>query len=233
MQYLVYRQEGNLGPYSLDELRAQVAAGVVQPADLAWHDGLAQWEPVANFLSAAAPASPPFAAPAAVSAEAVRQKYLSHESNLRSLSLLYYLTGALELLSGLAIGGVAIAESKTEDVVTGVVLIAIGVFLVWLGMLYRKLSRSLLVPATIAAGIGLLGFPLGTALSAYILYLLYSREGKFVRSGEYREIVAATPQIAWKTSLLIKILLGLLALAFVSVVVISVLIALGQQVPQH
>jgi hypothetical protein len=56
MQYLVYRAEGNLGPFTLDELRAQVAAGTVQPADLAWHDGLAQWEPVSNFVTGAVPA---------------------------------------------------------------------------------------------------------------------------------------------------------------------------------
>ncbi len=107
----------------------------------------------------------------------------------------------------------------------------------WSAGRFRRLDRSALVPGTILAAFGLLGIPIGTIINAYILSLIYSEKGRFVFSGPYQDVVAATPQIVWKMALWMKIVIGVmigaLVLAFISVVAISVLIALGQSVPHH
>jgi hypothetical protein len=58
MQILVFRREGNLGPFTLEELRTQLAAGTVVPGDFAWHEGLTEWVLVSTLApSITAPAS--------------------------------------------------------------------------------------------------------------------------------------------------------------------------------
>jgi hypothetical protein len=245
MQYFVYRQEGNLGPYSLDELRAQVAAGAVQPADLAWHEGLAQWEPVLNFLSAAPgvavppPAVVPNAAGAA-SAEATRLAYLSHEQNVRSIGTYFYFSGGMLLVLAaflLLCGLIATLGGKGNSSVPLVIVtveclvfVVMGGFLLWTAGKFKRLDPRGVIPGTILAVLGLLSIPIGTIINAFILYLIYSEKGRFVFSEPYRSVVDATPQIVCKMPLWVKIVIGLVILAFVSVVAISVLIALGHTV---
>jgi len=64
---------------------------------------------------------------------------------------------------------------------------------------------------------GLLGFPIGTLISVYILYLLFSQKGADVCSPQYQAVIAATPHIRYRTS---KIVIGLLVL-------VAVLVAIG------
>jgi uncharacterized RDD family membrane protein YckC len=48
-----------MGPYSEAQVREMLAAGSIVGTDLAWHEGLADWKPVAAVLSAASsPAAP-------------------------------------------------------------------------------------------------------------------------------------------------------------------------------
>ena len=74
----------------------------------------------------------------------------------------------------------------------------------------------------ILAGIGLIGFPIGTLISAYILYLLGSQKGVQVFSDEYAEVIAATPHIKYRSSKLVIVLVVLL----VALVVIGVVAGL-------
>jgi hypothetical protein len=46
----------------------------------------------------------------------------------------------------------------------------------------------------------------------YILYLLFSKKGATVFSEEYQRVIAATPEIKYRTSIVIWILLALLLL---------------------
>ena len=223
MQYLVYRQEGNLGPFTLEELQAQVAAGVVFPADLAWHEGLAEWEPVTNFLPAAVlpPASPvvsrassPAVDAGQAEAERIRRKYLPHEANLRSVGLLYYLGGGLYLLVGIC-GLISLsAHPKISSLIVAIILLLLGGFLIWLARQFRTLSRNAVIPGTVVAAIGLLGIPIGTLISALILYWIHCQKGKVVFSRRYQDAIAATPEIACRTSLLVKIAFGVLLAVF-------------------
>ncbi|PAW69614.1 MAG: hypothetical protein B9S38_09450 [Verrucomicrobiia bacterium Tous-C4TDCM] len=65
------------------------------------------------------------------------------------------------------------------------------------------------------AGISLIGFPIGTLIGAYILYLLLGAKGKMVFSPEYQAVIAQTPHIRYRTSKVVWILLGLVLLIIV------------------
>ena len=46
----VYAHDEQLGPLSLDEVKALLAANKIARTDLIWHDGLADWLPLGNVL---------------------------------------------------------------------------------------------------------------------------------------------------------------------------------------
>jgi hypothetical protein len=59
----------------------------------------------------------------------------------------------------------------------------------------------------------------GLLLYSYLLYLLLSAKGAMVFSPGYKEIIEKTPHIKYKTSLIVKIAIGL----FVAVVALAVI----------
>ena len=247
MQYYVHREGINRGPFTLEDLQSQVAAGSIAPADLAWHEGLAEWQPVSTFVSSAGagPVAPPVGTIASAttgSPEEVRRAYFSHERNVRSIGTYFFFAGGLQLFLGamLLIGGViatmggagigAHLVHVVAVAIESIIFLGLGGLTVWTAGRVKRLDRSGYVPGIIVAAIGLLGIPIGTLINGYILYLLVSEKGRFVFSDQYRAIVAATPQFQWKIALWVKILIGLVVLAFVSVVAISILLALGRPV---
>ena len=70
--------------------------------------------------------------------------------------------------------------------------------------------------------VGLIGFPIGTLISGYILYLLWGKKGRVIFSPEYQAVIAATPHVKYKTSIVVWILLGL--------VVVLILAGIGASV---
>ena len=71
--------------------------------------------------------------------------------------------------------------------------------------------------------IGLLAIPVGTIISGYFLYLLLSKKGTVIFSPQYKQIIAATPHIKYKTS---KIVIALL-LILIALIAIALIVALG------
>lgn len=57
-KYHILKDGQNLGPYFIDEIRARLNGGELVPDDLAWTEGMAEWQPVRTILSVA-PAPPP------------------------------------------------------------------------------------------------------------------------------------------------------------------------------
>lgn len=238
MQIYVYRQEGNLGPYTLEHLRAQLAAKAVTVEDLAWHEGLSEWQPVPSLLRASVqPASPPSLVPPGFSteptepidssAERTRNKYLNHEASLRSLGALYYLGGIINSLIGVGMISAFffVKQHQQPPIVLpcAILFLGLGGFLLWLAPQFRNLSRKAVIPGTVVASLGLIGIPIGTLINGYILYLIHSEKGKVVFSERYQRVIEATPHIRYKMSVIVKILFGVL-IAFVALAVISVLI---------
>ena len=148
--------------------------------------------------------------------EAVRNFHLSHEASVKSIGVLYLLGAIFVVPLGLYflvlpfLGG---AGWQGE----AAILVGLGLFYLSLGLVQgftavglRRLRPWARIPAVVLSTIGLIGFPIGTLVSAYFLYLLLSQKGKTVFSDEYQAVIAQTPHIRYKTSIFVWILLGLL-----------------------
>jgi hypothetical protein len=174
----------------------------------------------------------PYAAPKAnvedvsadAEAEAIRRANLNHEASIRSIGTLYYLTA-----SGVALGGLgAIAQAWTGRWSLGgaAILVVLGLlaavfFLLGRGL--RTLRRGARVPTIVLAVLGLVGFPLGTLINGYILWLMLSKKGQFILTPEYAAIVEATPQVKYRMSILVWIFLGLIVAGVLAAILIPML----------
>jgi hypothetical protein len=163
-------------------------------------------------------------------AVAIRKRFISHEASVRSIGLLYWLGGILAILCSLAYVGLGIGFlSDARTMPTAIfmlmfspVMAALGIFQIFVARGLRRLTPWARIGASVVSVIGLLGFPFGTIISAYFLYLLLSRKGEYVFSPEYKAIIDATPGIKYRTSPIIWVLLGLLFLLLGSIIVAGV-----------
>ncbi len=153
----------------------------------------------------------------------IRRAHLNHEASIKALGALYYL-GAIGLL---AVGIIEMVAPSDDSVgvrlMIAVFALGLGGLYFWIGRGLRGLKSRARIPAVILAVIGLLGFPVGTLINGYILYLLLSAKGTMVFSDEYKQIIADTPDIKYRTSIIVWIFLGLLvalvAAAFIGAMV--------------
>ena len=168
-------------------------------------------------------ASNPYAVPAAnvedvsadPEAEAIRREHISHEASIKAVGFLYYLGGL-----GLTIaGGVSLFASRDAGIAALMfMLAALGVAQLFAGWGVRSLRPWGRILGCVLSVIGLLGFPIGTLINGYILYLFLSKKGRTIFGPDYQDIVAATPHVKYRTSILVwvfvALLVGLVALAF-------------------
>ncbi|MEM9185281.1 MAG: hypothetical protein AAGB00_02145 [Planctomycetota bacterium] len=191
-------------------------------------------------MSSGAPDANPFASPLSAAAddvaadsefEAVRRDLIGHEASVRSMGLLYmigFVGAALAAVGCLVAGSIALANGAGPSeggVILGIAAgaVAFAALYYWIGMGLRRLNPQVRIPAIILSAIGLLGFPIGTLISGYFLYLLCSNKGERVMSPEYQEIIAATPHIKYKTSVIAWVFLGLFAVLVLGGVLSAVL----------
>jgi len=59
MNYYLYLNEQQVGPYTEEQIRELVAAGTVAQTDLCWHEGLTEWQPLNTILGFVQVAAPP------------------------------------------------------------------------------------------------------------------------------------------------------------------------------
>lgn len=166
-------------------------------------------------------AGQPLAAPAA---EEMRKAHISHEASIKSVGMLYYLGGAALFFLGLGQIAMGItAKDAVVGLVLGSVFLVLSVGQILTGTGLRRLRRWARIPTGILSGIGLLGFPIGTIINAYILHLIFSKKGTTVFSDEYQEVIGQTPHIKYRTSIVVWIVLGILLLAVTAIIVAVVL----------
>jgi len=154
--------------------------------------------------------------PELTDAENLRNTYLNHEVSVKSIGFLYLLGAVFMVPAGIIMLAMA---PFSEGGVSLAIVLAIGLFYLCMGLLQgyaglglRRLTNSGRILGIVFGVIGLIGFPIGTLFSIYILYLLISQKGKVVFSDTYRQAIAETPHIKYKTSIVIWILLGLVLL---------------------
>ena len=162
---------------------------------------------------------------AASEAEIARREHLSHEANIKAVGGLFMLGGVFAAFAGLAviIPAVSKLEAPLGMFVVGLIMTALALAGLAVGWGLRTLRLWARIPGIVLAAIGLLGFPIGTLVNIYVLWLLASRKGRMVLSAEYAAIVEATPHIRYRTPLVIWILLGLFVLLIVVAIVAAAL----------
>ncbi|SMP61862.1 hypothetical protein SAMN06265222_107176 [Neorhodopirellula lusitana] len=147
--------------------------------------------------------------------ESIRRAHLNHEVSVKSIRSLYIIGAVLLALAGslLVLNPQEFGSAATQGYVCLVLAViqfgtAIGLYAL------RPWSR---VSAVILSLLGLLAFPIGTLFSVYFLYLLLCQKGTVVFSEHYKEVIAATPQVRYKTSKVVWgvliLFLGLISLA--------------------
>ena len=156
--------------------------------------------------------------------ESIRRAHLNHEASVRSIGTLCYLgailwsLGTVSILSTLFAtngpsGDVASMAGQAGEALVGIIIAAsLAILLFFGGRGLRKLTPWGRVVGIIIGVIGLVAIPIGTILSIYILYLLLSKKGKMVFSPGYKEVMAATPEMKYKTSVVVWVVLGLFIL---------------------
>ena len=167
-------------------------------------------------------AANPYAAPASrvddvganPEAEAIRRAHINHEASIKAVGILYYIGGALVILAALP----QTPGNAAEKMAIMALLVAVGVAQFFAGWGVRRLRPWGRILGCVLSGIGLLGFPIGTLINAYILYLFLSRKGRTVFSPEYKDVIAATPDVKYKTSIVVWIFIALV-LAFIVIAI--------------
>ena len=164
--------------------------------------------------NATSPYAPPAARVADVSAsanpeaEAIRQAHISHEASIKSIGILYYLGGVALIIFGI-VSLAAVREGAVAPLMA-LFFLVLGAGELFAGWGVRALRKWGQVVGCVLSVFGLLGFPIGTLINLYILYLLLSKKGRTVFSPAYQEIIVATPHVKYKTSILVWIFLALL-----------------------
>lgn len=155
-------------------------------------------------------------APMHSDSERIRKEHIQHEASVKSVGFLYLLgaAGILLILLGMLVG-LSAGAGQGAGLMGGigtVVLLPLAALQLWAGWGLRKLKRPARIASIVVSAIGLLGFPIGTLINGYILYLMLSKKGVMVFSDEYKRVIEETPHIKYRMSAVIWIILGLLLL---------------------
>jgi hypothetical protein len=157
-------------------------------------------------------------------AEEIRQEHIKHEASVRSIGILYYISGTLMTVGGIALVGGAMSSAVARESLLGFLgpfYLVLGVFMLFVARGVRTLRPWARIATIVVASIGLLGFPVGTLINGYILYLMLAQKGKRIFEDDYKDIIAATPHVKYRTSMLVWIVVGLLVLVAVGAVMLA------------
>lgn len=159
--------------------------------------------------------------PVISSAEEIRRAHIKHEASVKSIGLLYYLGGFFLIIAMIASlrNAFSGATQGILAILIPIALVAIGIFQIITAFHLRKLRPWSRIAAIVLSAIGLIGFPIGTIINAYFLYLLLAKKGAFIFSPEYNEVIAATPHVKYKTSVVAWIVLAIVVIAVIALIV--------------
>lgn len=167
--------------------------------------------------------------------ELVRQKHLAHESSIKALGVLYVLGGlvmaiwligmSLSVLEAMKAGSLQIGG---YEILLTAAFLAAAVLSIFIGLGLRSFRPWSRILGIVFSAIGLLAIPIGTIIHGYFLYLFLSARGRMVFSPQYKEIIAATPHLKYRTSKFVWGLLALLIFVLIMLVVPALLLGTGR-----
>ena len=145
--------------------------------------------------------------------EAYRQLYLNHEASVKSIGSLYLLGAIICIPTGVVMALTVAnrnANLPAEMIGIGLFYTAIGITQMVVGLGLRNLKTWARWVAAVISLPGLAVIPIGTLISAIILYLLISKKSAIVFSSEYKDVIAQTPHIKYRTSIIVWVFATLL-----------------------
>ena len=182
--------------------------------------GARQSEPMEKINPYAAPQSQVLQA--TTQDEIIRREHIDTEASIKSVGLLYYLAAlALITIGVLSLTDFHFGESISTLVPGGLLLLAgIGVGFVAHGL--RRLRSWARIPtiilSSIAVIVGLINTSGGVLIHIYILVKMMGKQAPFVMTQEYQRIIAATPHVKRKTSVVMVVLLVLLVIILIGII---------------
>ncbi len=154
--------------------------------------------------------------------EEIRKQHINTEGTMKSVGTLYYFGAFMLVLYGLILMGTGLSAMKEGSwvaVLIGVVLLALGIGQGRLAYGLSRLSSWARTPTIVLSSIGLLAIPVGTLINIYILVRITGQKGQFIFTPEYQRIIAATPHVKRKTSVVAWVVLIVLLLILIGSIV--------------
>lgn len=169
-------------------------------------------------------------------AEAIRRHHIAHEASIKALGGLNYIGAVGCGIGGVATVVLAFAPRVGDQQMGRGAAVGFGALLMLLAVLYGFLGRglrrlrpwgrwlivtliglgflanfvklSLDASGDLAANLG--GMFCSSLIPTYVLFLMLSKKGQVVFSPAYKSVVARTPHVKMKMSIIVKVLGGLL-----------------------
>ena len=146
-------------------------------------------------------------------AEQIRKAHIGREAYVKSVGTLYLATAGVFVMGLIGVASLPpSAAARRAGPLLWLVAAGLAALLFATGRGLRHLRPWSRIVSGVIAGIGLLGFPSGTLLNGWILFLLFSKKGSMVFSEPYQRVIAATPHIKYRTPPLVWILLAIVLL---------------------
>ncbi len=154
-------------------------------------------------------------------AAGIRADHIGREEAIKSIGLLCFFSAFIfgVLGAGLLVSPkTASADGSLKIVAVVYIFLAIGLIATGWGL--RALKPWSKFTAIFAALFSTFLFPFSAVVSVYILWLVFSKKGRYVLSSEYAAIVAAAPAVEYRQA-------GFAKVFMVALAVIIVLLTIG------
>ena len=151
MQIYVHRNDQQLGPFTEDEIKAQLAAGTLTPQDHVWWQGQAEWLPLSQTRLMPGGATPPAVTPGLTPMPGVTAPASTGKTS--GLAIASLVCGVVGLLCGLLsiaaiiCGHMSRSQIKKDPTLRGSGLALSGLILgyVWLPVYIFIIATSVLI----------------------------------------------------------------------------------------
>jgi len=140
-QFHIFHNGQKTGPHSLEEVRSQLANRTLQPTDLSWHEGAADWQPLSTIQELAGSIPPP--QPAQTSGLAIASLILG---------ILSLLLGILTAIPAVICGHISLSRiKKSAGALTGKGMATAGLVMGYIGIALLPILAALAIPAVAGA----------------------------------------------------------------------------------